>query len=615
MLQTRLKQFVVSLLLMFLYAGVTTAQNLNFGVRSFNLDPFDMTASNPKHEKVDGSGDRYAIIKVRPIDSHQSVKGFRFDFHHLRSTIDENHEGEIWVYVQRNAKMVTIGKDGYKTLNNYDLGQTVQAGKTYVMEIFMEATAKVLIEHELNMQFVQFQVNPANTQATVLYKKVGGTQAGFELLGTVDNTGSLTKNLPFGVYEYQVAAPNYHTSEGRIQLGTSEKTHIENVTLKPNFSTMTLTVENNAEIYINEEFKGNGRWVGDLKAGEYVVECRLKNHRNSSQRLYVEANDNRTVKLTSPTPITGFISASSTPSGAVIEVDGKPSGVTPRNIKGILIGKHTVRISKENYTSVTREIEVKEGETVNLNVTLDNMSKFTVSSNPSGATLYIDGVLKGRTPRLLEMKSGYYNLELRSVGNKYHTLRKRVHIDGSKSRYDYKLARLRQRPNSLYMQVGYQAGKLEALTGTVGGYIGNFNIEAHYMMGTSDSETIYWNYGYESWNDEYRTYTLDEIYHSVYIGGRVGYGILLGAKWRLTPQLGCGIVKINSDETGCYVFPASLGGRLDYAINSWLGINITPEFCFPVSKSNVYEQLIKVSSIIKGWGTGFNIRGGLYVYF
>lgn len=39
-------------------------QKLKFSVSSFELDPFDTTPQNKVYEKIDGSGFRYAIIKV-----------------------------------------------------------------------------------------------------------------------------------------------------------------------------------------------------------------------------------------------------------------------------------------------------------------------------------------------------------------------------------------------------------------------------------------------------------------------------------------------------------------------------------------------------------------------
>ena len=353
------------------------AQNLKFDIVKFELNQLDGTASNKNYEKIDGSGNRYAIIKVRSTDGDEGLGEFMFNFNSLKSIVEDKGD-ELWVYVQKNAKMVTISREGYTPLRNFDLKMTLQAGKTYNMEITYDRVEKI-VKKELRMQMLSFKLTPAVEGAMVVYKKQGDDK--FEKLGITDKNGEVSINLNFGAYEYQVMADNYFTTEGIIKLNNATEVHTENITLKGNFSYITLTTNEGADIYVNNQLKGRGKWTGALKAGEYIVECKQEGHRPTSQGITVEVNADKSIELQRPTPITGFVSVISSPSGATVLIDGKERGKTPCNVSDVLVGNRRVTLSMSGYTTASTSIVVKEGEVADVNLTLKN----TATSNTSAA--------------------------------------------------------------------------------------------------------------------------------------------------------------------------------------------------------------------------------------
>ena len=352
------------LLLLFLITGISSAfaqQRLKFRVVDFKYDAFDQTARNERFKKIDGSGSPYAIVKVCSDNSDDDLRDYRFNFGNMNHIV-EDHDGELWLYVQKNAKMVTITRNGYAALSHYDLKTTIEAGKTYRMTLSAQAPV-------IYTQMVMFAITPANSKAMVTVTKEGDGQ-NREVLGIADETGSVAKNLEFGTYTYEVMAENYHQSEGRFTLDNKAETHIEKVALRSNGANVTLEAGTNAEIYVNGNKYGNNRWTGVMKAGNYTVECRLPNYRPSQQNIYVEEGKNRTYQLTPPIPITGTLSLNSRPLGASIKIDGKDYGTTPRNIQDLLIGHHSVVIWKNGYASMTEECDIRENETLSMEITL-----------------------------------------------------------------------------------------------------------------------------------------------------------------------------------------------------------------------------------------------------
>ena len=347
------------------------AQNLKFDIVKFELNQLDGTASNAQYRKVDGSGNLYAVIKVRSTDGDEGLGEFMFNFNSLKSIVEDKGD-ELWVYVQKNAKIVTISREGYTPLRNFDLKMTLQAGKTYNMEITYDRVEKV-VKKELYMQMLTFRLTPAVEGAVVMYKKQGSDK--FELLGNTDKQGTISKNLGFGTYEYQVLSQKHFTSEGIVKLNNSNEVHTENITLKGNTSEVALVTDEYADIYVNGELKERGIWKGTLTAGEYVVECKQEGHRPTSQKIVVEPAVNKLYELLKPTPITGFVSVTSTPSGATVLIDGKESGKTPCNIKDVLVGYRKVTLSLTDYNTASTVVEVKEGEVANASIALNNFSK------------------------------------------------------------------------------------------------------------------------------------------------------------------------------------------------------------------------------------------------
>ncbi len=294
-----------------------------------------------------------------------------FDFGNMNHLVEE-HNGKLWVYVQKNAKMVTIMRKGYTTIDKYDLHTTIEAGKTYVMQLSAQGPV-------IYTQMVMFQTEPKITGAVVMVQREG-TDGAKELFGTTDATGGVAKSMEYGTYTYEVMAENYYPSEGRFTLNNQNETHREDVMLRSNGANITLSVDADADIFVNNNKKGTRSWTGSLKAGSYQVECRQANHKSSSQNITVKEGEDQNIALTPPTPITGVLALSSTPLGAGIKIDGKDYGTTPRNVTDLLIGQHTVTLSLGGYNDAQSTVEIKEQQNTDLSLPL---TKTTVSATPS----------------------------------------------------------------------------------------------------------------------------------------------------------------------------------------------------------------------------------------
>jgi len=99
---------------------------------------------------------------------------------------------------------------------------------------------------------------------------------------------------------------------------------------------------------------------------------------------------------------TGTLSVSSSPSGAAVYVDNIYYGVTSTTIGNLVPGSHSVRLTKAGYQDWTGTVTISAGSTTYLNPTLvtnpqPQYATVSISSNPSGASVYGDGVYVGQT--------------------------------------------------------------------------------------------------------------------------------------------------------------------------------------------------------------------------
>ena len=58
----------------------------------------------------------------------------------------------------------------------------------------------------------------------------------------------------------------------------------------------------------------------------------------------------------------GGLLVDSRPAGAAVFIDGRPAGVTPLALAGIVPGTYSVRIERAGYRAVTTRVDVKAGE-------------------------------------------------------------------------------------------------------------------------------------------------------------------------------------------------------------------------------------------------------------
>ena len=359
-----MKRYILLTLMLLTFIGVS-AQSI--AVKSFRALPMDMTASSLEGKRIDQNGQVAALIKVVTTQT-----GFTFEGGTLGIVDTKQRNGEIWVWVPRASRKITILHQQLGVLRDYRYPFEIESERTYEM-VLTTGKVETIVKQEVTQQYLAFQISPANAVLEVEGE-----------LWEVASDGSAMKFVNFGTYNYRVQAPNYHTEVGKVTVNDPENTQIVPITLKPDFVEVTLKVDADAEIWVNNEKKGTRTWTGNLGKGIYKIECKQVSHETSMIAKEITADMNgQVIDLPKPTPLYGSLNIESTPNFATIYIDGEMVGETPKFVKEIIVGKHELKLTKEGFADHVDTITIIKNEKKRVNPSM-NKSQYgqTIVSLP-----------------------------------------------------------------------------------------------------------------------------------------------------------------------------------------------------------------------------------------
>lgn len=417
------------------FASVIFAQNIS--VASFKLLENDLTANTTGTMEYDQNGKVAALIKVVTTE-----QGFVFDGGMVGIVKVKQGVGEVWVYVPHGIKRITIQHPQLGVLRNYDITIPIEEAKTYEM-VLTTGRVETIVTHAVNKQFVVFNVKPIDAVIELGDEVLTVDSEGYATksmpYGTYDyrvtcanyhtTAGKVTVNaqgksevdvtlrpnfgwirfngesdyhgahvyidnervgqLPFvtddiksGEHRVKIVKSMYKTFEKSVIVSDDETTEVD-VQLVPNFATVTLTADEDSEIWVDGERKAKGQWAGTLELGDYTVEVKKESHRTSSEIIQIKTIGERTIELKSPMPIYASLEISSTPLRATIYIDGVEVGETPLMKSDVLVGSHRITFKKEGYKDAEKTVVVEENTENKVSVSLTKIHEDVPVNKPT----------------------------------------------------------------------------------------------------------------------------------------------------------------------------------------------------------------------------------------
>jgi serine/threonine-protein kinase len=124
-------------------------------------------------------------------------------------------------------------------------------------------------------------------------------------------------------------------------------------------------------------------------------------------------------RSTAPAIVPGQLTVDSSPTGALVAVDGQAQAVTPLSLTSLPPGHHTITVSKAGYASETRAVDIASGSKSVVSLQLAPTTAIVAAdSDPAGAAIWIDGKDSGRvTPARIALdKPGSHSFVFKRTG-------------------------------------------------------------------------------------------------------------------------------------------------------------------------------------------------------
>ncbi len=237
---------------LFFAATATEAQN-KIQVTSFNRMETDVTARITAPQR-DQNGEVCALIRIVTTE-----KDLMFEPDALGIVSRENKPGEIWLYIPRGARRISIMHDKFGVLRNYFYPDIIEKATVYEMEIQIgDGTQQT--PTNTNTQLIVMRPDPATADIYIDNEKVP------------TENGLFTATMKKGTHTYRVESPMYAPEAGIIDLGSEQK--IMSVTLKPRFGYLEIfsLPEQDAKVFINNELAGQTPYKSDrMPLQEYRI--------------------------------------------------------------------------------------------------------------------------------------------------------------------------------------------------------------------------------------------------------------------------------------------------------------------------------------------------------
>lgn len=262
-------------------------------------------------------------------------------------------------------------KEGFKSL-------TIGTTHTWKVECDLYHTESGTVKITDGDNVVNVKMRPAYGYLNVTSTPESGALV-FVNNKKVGTTPYKSDKLASGDYTVKVMKEMFATKEDVFTV-TDGNTTAAKMDMSANFVTLTVNTDATSDIYIDEERKGKGSWSGRVSTGSHMIEVKKDKHKTVIKEITLQQGVDQNVEVEAPKPICGFLEVTSNPMQADVIVDGKNYGKTPKMINNLIIGEHKLELQKQGYVALTKNITIKEGETLSVNEMLQ-ADKETVDNN------------------------------------------------------------------------------------------------------------------------------------------------------------------------------------------------------------------------------------------
>ena len=259
-----------------------------------------------------------------------------------------------------------------------------------------------------------------------------------------------TIKIPSTKYNIKVSKNEYETQDVQINVGVDKSASFK---LVPTFAYLNLEIlPVNADVTVNgvkTPFLNGNQWDLKVPKGNSVVEISAEHyHPKKIEGIALageikKVEENLVPKMGSLTINADNLDANN----ATVSIDNVKVGSIPMQSFPILEGKHTVTIEKTKLTTIAKIVDIKEDDNSVLKIALYAAVKTTITTDPSGAHIFIDDKEIGTSNLNAKLSIGSHSIR---IVKDYHETKSEnivIHEYDQTSKFSYTLVPLKYSVN------------------------------------------------------------------------------------------------------------------------------------------------------------------------
>lgn len=153
-------------------------------------------------------------------------------------------------------------------------------------------------------------------------------------------------------------------------------------------------------------------WLFVTPTKSAIMEAKLDKYGTSNRLSNIQLEPKHAYDVVLKNDKTISINVITQPKGAIATLETGDRAETPATFTNVALGEHTLTISYDGKTLKEELIEVTESN-VKFEYDLRPEKEITFASDPSGATLFLNGEEIGKTPMTVKLRYDSYNVEAR----------------------------------------------------------------------------------------------------------------------------------------------------------------------------------------------------------
>ncbi|HPE69466.1 MAG TPA: PEGA domain-containing protein [Thermotogota bacterium] len=328
----------------------------------------------------------------------------------------EEPYGVEWIQVVASERQFPE-YDSWKRQFSASVFPELDPGAVMAMKNALDTRISISPTPDVATAFSHFYVGPAPSVGQVSLSS-SPADASIFLDGVLlsETTPLERMDLPSGIHFVQAIKQGFKTHDFSFVLLPGEHRFFS-FNLEPLLSPASIIIDPQparASVFFEGVALGQGKKVLEgLVPGEYSVEVRLNGFQTFSGKVSVSSGETRTLEVNLD-PQVASLTIQVFPSNALVKM-GK-DWMEPQN--GLLQcelppGSYPLLVEAQGYHSVERLVQLSPGTNPPVSIELMPMrATLTILSDPSEATVYINGFSRGKTPLSLSLGSGTFELKI-----------------------------------------------------------------------------------------------------------------------------------------------------------------------------------------------------------